>query len=326
MLLLPQRYKFSSKSQLPFIPPLGGFRCCCYRKGTNFQANHNRLLKVWIPRIVVVATAKVQIFKQITTSIGIYQSTMCCCCYRKGTNFQANHNTNAQTQTENAVVVATAKVQIFKQITTLFPAVIIPLLLLLLPQRYKFSSKSQRADTCPAALAGCCCYRKGTNFQANHNGLDIHLTLRSLLLLPQRYKFSSKSQLPQVGHFFRIVVVATAKVQIFKQITTHILYRLRVNALLLLPQRYKFSSKSQRTTRYGKTSISCCCYRKGTNFQANHNSGANICLFVWLLLLPQRYKFSSKSQLARQSPFTALSCCCYRKGTNFQANHNQHRL
>ena len=67
------------------------------------------------------------------------------------------------------VVVATAKVQIFKQITT----------------------EGQRSYV----VVGCCCYRKGTNFQANHNHTDKSMQLDVLLLLPQRYKFSSKSQL-----------------------------------------------------------------------------------------------------------------------------------
>ena len=93
-----------------------------------------------------------------------------------------------------------------------------------------------------------------------------------LLLLPQRYKFSSKSQQEIAEKRMIDVVVATAKVQIFKQITT----------------------KSEISIPF----LSCCCYRKGTNFQANHNN----CLYLWycilLLLLPQRYKFSSKSQLA----------------------------
>ena len=42
--------------------------CCCYRKGTNFQANHNRNQLAMDGGYVVVATAKVQIFKQITTN------------------------------------------------------------------------------------------------------------------------------------------------------------------------------------------------------------------------------------------------------------------
>ena len=67
-----------------------------------------------------------------------------------------------------SVVVATAKVRIFKQITT---------------KRYEWDS-----------IDCCCCYRKGTNFQANHNGMGRRILVQRLLLLPQRYEFSSKSQ------------------------------------------------------------------------------------------------------------------------------------
>ena len=119
-------------------------------------------------------------------------------------------------------------------------------LLLLLPQRYKFSSKSQLVGNPFRRLAGCCCYRKGTNFQANHNTLLCTLTASS-------------------------VVVATAKVQIFKQITTGYGNDNNGEELLLLPQRYKFSSKSQQNVCVPLDTRCCCCYRKGTNFQANHN-------------------------------------------------------
>ena len=118
LLLLPQRYKFSSKSQLTHRGITDIQCCCCYRKGTNFQANHNKMCAYrWI-RAVVVATAKVQIFKQITTTGSRLRIHKCCCCYRKGTNFQANHNCWCMIRSALCVVVATAKVQIFKQITT----------------------------------------------------------------------------------------------------------------------------------------------------------------------------------------------------------------
>ena len=172
LLLLPQRYKFSSKSQLHFMAETCKLRCCCYRKGTNFQANHNSWPKP-------------------------ANCSLRCCCYRKGTNFQANHNFPSVPFGPCAVVVATAKVQIFKQITT--PTII--------------SSSAT-----------------------------------PLLLLPQRYKFSSKSQPSVVPSCSLSVVVATAKVQIFKQITT--------------------------ATGVCRPRSRCCCYRKGTNFQANHNEAA----------------------------------------------------
>ena len=48
-------------------------------------------------------------------------------------------------------------------------------------------------------------------------------SLDALLIIPQRYKFSSKSQLQEVNEEFEGVVDYTAKVQIFEQITTNCL-------------------------------------------------------------------------------------------------------
>ena len=93
------------------------------------------------------------------------------------------------------VVVATTKVHIFKQITTVFVLTLAVDELLLLPQRYIFSSKSQRGNSSNLTLTSCCCYHKGTYFQANHN--------------------QGNTQ-----HRMDAVVVATTKVHIFKQITT----------------------------------------------------------------------------------------------------------
>ncbi|EEX17059.1 hypothetical protein HMPREF0973_03085 [Prevotella veroralis F0319] len=64
-------------------------------------------------------------------------------------------------------------------------------------------------------------------------------------MLPQRYIFSSKSQHGDRGSIYLRVVVATTKVHIFKQITTGLKYKKNLLKLLLLPQRYIFSSKSQ---------------------------------------------------------------------------------
>ena len=141
-----------------------------------------------------------------------------------------------------------------------------------IPQRYRFSSKSQR---CSSGLCCChCCFRyhKGTDFQANHNAHLLFVVRGLLFQIPQRYRFSSKSQ----HHFvitsvtegcFRyhkgtdfqanhnpaqdnlaqvIVVLDTTKVQIFKQITTQKGLVLPYRRLFQIPQRYRFSSKSQR--------------------------------------------------------------------------------
>ena len=143
LLLLPQRYVFSSKSQRNAVMPSPTFGCCCYHKGTYFQANHN-------------------------------------------------------------------------ECTVLLQVVV----LLLLPQRYVFSSKSQPCCRNRGKRGGCCCYHKGTYFQANHNSIVFAYSLNALLLLPQRYVFSSKSQPVVLFLLFFLVVVATTKVRIFKQITT----------------------------------------------------------------------------------------------------------
>ena len=167
----------------------------------------------------------------------------------------------------------------------------------MLPQRYVFSSKSQHAKFPYTLPLRCYCYHKGTYFQANHNTFVIVITTFALLLLPQRYVFSSKSQL-----LFDLLQ--------------------QQKGLLLLPQRYVFSSKSQLAVNSRIANTGCYCYHKGTYFQANHNTlSSTLCIRLvviattkvrifkqittrnlmhltkrWLLLLPQRYVFSSKSQ------------------------------
>ena len=269
MLLLPQRYVFSSKSQQVWE-----------------QINYFN---------VVVATTKVRIFKQITTCTPRFDFGYGCCCYHKGTYFQANHNVSMIIMDVYTVVVATTKVRIFKQITTETVASLPTVRLLLLPQRYVFSSKSQLERHSYTTHIGCCCYHKGTYFQANHNFSRWHCC-------------------------YALVVVATTKVRIFKQITTDRLIFEQTDSLLLLPQRYVFSSKSQPTNGNAASDGCCCCYHKGTYFQANHNKLKLIkkvltvvvvttkvrifkqittyffwCIFfIQLLLLPQGHVFSSE--------------------------------
>ena len=376
MLLLPQRYKFSSKSQLYGVIAPESASCCCYRKGTNFQANHNKQSTHSCVDKVVVATAKVQIFKQITTTCAedflrntllllpqrykfssksqqvcnVAKGSCSCCCYRKGTNFQANHNVfhcfpcpsallllpqrykfSSKSQPGQTyiivffVVVATAKVQIFKQITTYHDLKITHRELLLLPQRYKFSSKSQLLALSNSRTPVVVATAKVQIFKQITTDDDAYITTLMLLLLPQRYKFSSKSQRHSNPNTAGKVVVATAKVQIFKQITTFLWILASRPVLLLLPQRYKFSSKSQLFEDLPNELPSCCCYRKGTNFQANHNGKTYTIMQVLVVVA------TAKVQIFKQITTKALTleeppgCCCYRKGTNFQANHNTHR-
>ena len=195
---------------------------------------------------VVVATTKVGIFKQITTPSCIYPFIPQLLLLPQRQEFSSKSQPYMIMAFHLSVVVATTKVGIFKQITTVFFIFVLGVALLLLPQRQEFSSKSQLRSYLSYMIMGCCCYHKGRNFQANHNIVLYWI-------------------------FLKTVVVATTKVGIFKQITTAALacrYRCR---LLLLPQRQEFSSKSQLIFVCLILIAGCCCYHKGRNFQANHN-------------------------------------------------------
>ena len=54
------------------------------------------------------------------------------------------------------------------------------------------------------------------------------------------------------------VVADTTKVRIFKQITTNLINTLTDTQLLLIPQRYEFSSKSQPISSLANCWYSCC--------------------------------------------------------------------
>ena len=101
-------------------------------------------------------------------------------------------------------------------------------------------------------------------------------TFALLLLIPQRYEFSSKSQLNTASRKYIPVVADTTKVRIFKQITTLLVNSTLTLVLLLIPQRYEFSSKSQHFVAMTLTKAGCCWYHKGMNFQANHNKSLAI--------------------------------------------------
>ena len=144
------------------------------------------------------------------------------------------------------VVLDTTKVQIFKQITTTYRMAVRTRGLFQIPQRYRFSSKSQPILMVVAPVVGCFRYHKGTDFQANHNEKLTQKILKMVVLdttkvqifkqittrqsedwyrhrlfqIPQRYRFSSKSQLMLTLSLLTLVVLDTTKVQIFKQITT----------------------------------------------------------------------------------------------------------
>ena len=172
----------------------------------------------------------------------------------------------------SVVVLDTTKVQIFKQITTLLACKAAVCLLFQIPQRYRFSSKSQLLFSIVIIYFGCFRYHKGTDFQANHNcaGVRVSSSLRCF-----RYHKGTDFQANHNRYTHRThgryVVLDTTKVQIFKQITTKTTVTIFAGLLFQIPQRYRFSSKSQLPMRYLVHACSCFRYHKGTDFQANHN-------------------------------------------------------
>ena len=105
------------------------------------------------------------------------------------------------------------------------------------------------------------------------------------------------------------VVVDTTKVRIFKQITTQMKIVKFLFVLLLIPQRYEFSSKSQRAgTGSGFNKVVVDTTKVRIFKQITTNSVQCKC-YTLLLLIPQRYEFSSKSQLVLVNLLVHVRCC-----------------
>ena len=143
--------------------------CLRYCKSTSFQANHNSKPDTCFQIAVVCDTAKVRVFKQITTDVDQREQGERCLRYCKSTSFQANHNLKSVKRFLRLVVCDTAKVRVFKQITTAAAAAFSAALLFAILQKYEFSSKSQRQEPPLYTLSSCLRYCKSTSFQANHN-------------------------------------------------------------------------------------------------------------------------------------------------------------
>ena len=168
--------------------------CACYCKDTHFEAIHNPLRIGYQGPRIVLATAKIHILKQFTTRIPRHGYRTYCACYCKDTHFEAIHNALSCTSVSYFIVLATAKIHILKQFTTLKFFVILRIILCLLLQRYTFWSNSQRCFWCWHDCFYCACYCKDTHFEAIHNLYDKKTIKVLLCLLLQRYTFWSNSQ------------------------------------------------------------------------------------------------------------------------------------
>ena len=143
-------------------------------------------------------------------------------------------------------MLATAKIHILKQFTTVWCLQCWIFILCLLLQRYTFWSNSQRWIFWIYSKVYCACYCKDTHFEAIHNQQAIQKLLNS-------------------------IVLATAKIHILKQFTTDYPSCYRYVRLCLLLQRYTFWSNSQQGICSSFCLDYCACYCKDTHFEAIHN-------------------------------------------------------
>ena len=243
---IPQRYDFSSKSQLRKNSQFTRMCCFVYRKGTIFQANHNTNRQNANTNALFCIPQRYDFSSKSQLQNAEKTNEQSCFVYRKGTIFQANHNANVDLPASNVVVLYTAKVRFFKQITTIEARCLFASLLFCIPQRYDFSSKSQQMSISIKSERCCFVYRKGTIFQANHNQLHRGVWWWQVVLYTAKVRFFKqittywsargitaccfvyrKGTIFQANHNHRdsdtlgdLVVLYTAKVRFFKQITT----------------------------------------------------------------------------------------------------------
>ena len=270
--------------------------CLWYCKSTIFQANHNKLSRLYHAELDVCDTAKVRFFKQITTGTALTERKRRMFVILQKYDFSSKSQQRFLDSNDCPDVCDTAKVRFFKQITT-----------------------GNRENP---ITKWCLWYCKSTIFQANHNRNFIYRIVRRdvcdtakvrffkqitttseepnevrwMFVILQKYDFSSKSQrwsarstnsnwclwyckstIFQANHnpnefvqLRSVDVCDTAKVRFFKQITTD----------------FSFQRIADR----------CLWYCKSTIFQANHNAFGKSRFAVRMFVILQKYDFSSKSQ------------------------------
>ena len=189
----------------------------------------------------------------------------------KDTNLKAIHNYITQQDRWACVVFTYAKIQIWKQFTTRQPFHRTKSLLYLPMQRYKFESNSQHYESKVVGKRSCVYLCKDTNLKAIHNLIHLVCPLRT-------------------------VVFTYAKIQIWKQFTTHEDKYVYLYQLCLPMQRYKFESNSQHDSARSEEHGSCVYLCKDTNLKAIHNFMECVPYDYKLCLPMQRYKFESNSQ------------------------------
>ena len=215
------------------------------------------------------------------------------------------------------VVISTAKIANFEQITTgwyLHPR---NLWLSFLPQRQRILSKSQLSLTSSPITAVVISTAKIANFEQITTGRKKHYIYNVLSFLPQRQRILSKSQL-----YFKViilpnVVISTAKIANFEQITTGSRCPGHAPWLSFLPQRQRILSKSQHWLDVLPNSQVVISTAKIANFEQITTGDIDCEDDDELSFLPQRQRILSKSQPARKWITANLGCHFYRKDSEF---------
>ena len=245
--MLLQRYTFWSNSQQALSIETPDINCACYCKDTHFEAIHNRKASHYKDRELCLLLQRYTFWSNSQQPDRRTKRSDYCACYCKDTHFEAIHNALAPIICVVWIVLATAKIHILKQFTTIVFKQPGDKLLCLLLQRYTFWSNSQHTDTQRFAKRDCACYCKDTHFEAIHN-----TTIQSIA--------------------FASIVLATAKIHILKQFTTRQRFWRSRTLLCLLLQRYTFWSNSQPDAGRSSANTHCACYCKDTHFEAIHNT------------------------------------------------------
>ena len=143
--------------------------CACYCKDTHFEAIHNAGKLLTSRLFIVLATAKIHILKQFTTNNLSLILIIWLCLLLQRYTFWSNSQPHRNAHGIERIVLATAKIHILKQFTTLIKAGRTVDELCLLLQRYTFWSNSQPSISFNSKESNCACYCKDTHFEAIHN-------------------------------------------------------------------------------------------------------------------------------------------------------------
>ena len=144
---------------------------------------------------IVLATAKIHILKQFTTSVPYSVNLLLLCLLLQRYTFWSNSQLFCNSTRSHADCACYCKDTHFEAIHNAFTDDQVKLLLCLLLQRYTFWSNSQLVMRRISWRWHCACYCKDTHFEAIHNKWKQYLR-------KQR------------------IVLATAKIHILKQFTT----------------------------------------------------------------------------------------------------------